>query len=100
MLAAPAVQPGGARDVVVRLGIAGGAPLTIGKLQLVSREAAPWITRAEATLCGPEADPWPLTVTLTPKPAGPPAPVPLTIAPSMAVRHASDDLCIRWWAAP
>jgi hypothetical protein len=22
------------------------------------------------------------------------------IAPVMAVRHASDDLCVRWWAEP
>jgi hypothetical protein len=99
LLTPPAAEAGGLRDVVVRLGIAGGAPLTVGKVQVVSLEPKPWIARAEATLCGPEADPWPLTLTLFPRPADPPSPQP-TIAPPMAVRHASDDLCIRWWAAP
>jgi hypothetical protein len=100
LLPAPAAEAGGVRDVVVRLGIAGGAPLTLGKVQVVSLEPTAWITRAEATLCGPEADPWPLSLTLSPKPADPPPFASPTIAPSMAVRHASDDLCIRWWAAP
>ena len=115
LLPPPAVASTGARDVVVRLGIAAGATLTLGKVQLVSLEAKPWITRAEASLCGPDADPWPLSIALLPKPADAPAtpgvaaaapgaaaaapPTP-TIAPSMAVRHASDDLCVRWWAGP
>jgi hypothetical protein len=33
-------------------------------------------------------------------PRAPGAPGAPTLAPSMAVRHASDDLCIRWWASP
>ena len=100
LLMPPAAEAGGVRDVVVRLGIAGAAPLTLGKVQVVSVEPTPWITRAEAALCGPEADPWPLSLTLSPKPADPPPFPRPTIAPSMAVRHASDDLCIRWWAPP
>jgi len=100
LLPAPAVAAGGARDVVVRLGIAAGASLTLGKVQVVSLEPKAWITRAEATLCGPEADPWPLSVTLLPRAPDPPAPAAPTIAPAMAVRHASDDLCVRWWATP
>ena len=51
---------------------------------------------AEARLCGPEADPYPLAVSVLPKGSRPvdrPAPV----APVLSVRHASDDLCIRFW---
>jgi len=100
LLSAPAADPSGKRDVVVRLGAPGGTPLTLGRIQLVSLEPHPWITRAEANLCGAEADPWPLSVALLPKPAtAPPPPASSPIAPSMAVRHASDDLCVRWWTA-
>jgi hypothetical protein len=97
LLGAPAADATGGRDVVVRLGASQGQPLTLEKVQLVSLEARPWITRAEAHLCGPDADPWPLTVAVTPRA---PAPATPTLAPAMAVRHASDDLCIRWWASP
>jgi hypothetical protein len=101
LLAPPAPDAHGERELVVRLGIAGGNPLTIGRVQVVSLEAQPWITRAEAALCGPDADDWPLAVALLPNPAErePAAPAPSApIAPAMALRHASDDLCIRWWA--
>ena len=100
LLAPPAADASGARDVVVRLGIQGAQPLTLGRVQVASLEQGPWITRAEAKLCGPDADAWPLSVTLTPKPADPPPAPSVTIAPPMAVRHASDDLCVRWWASP
>jgi hypothetical protein len=98
LLAPPAADASGARDLVVRLGFAAGQPITLEKVQVVSTEPAPWITRAEATLCGPEADPWPLSLTLLPRPAEPAAPIARTIPPVMAVRHASDDLRVRWWA--
>jgi hypothetical protein len=98
LLAPPAADAGGARDVVLRLGAVGGQPLTLGKVQVVSLEPKPWIARAEARLCGPDADPWPLSVALSAKSADPAAAAPPTIAPAMAVRHASDDLCVRWWA--
>src|ERR1700735_4890323 len=51
LLSPPAVDAHGLRDVVVRLGFAAGQPITLEKLQVVSTEAAPWITRAEANLC-------------------------------------------------
>jgi hypothetical protein len=98
LLSPPAADASGARDVVVRLGFAAGQPIALEKVQVVSLEATPWITRAEATLCGPDADPWPLSLTLLPQPADPATPGQRTIAPAMAVRHASDDLRIRWWA--
>ena len=100
LLPPPAADAKGARDVVVRLGVDGGLPLTLSKVQVVSAEPQPWITRAEATLCGPDADPMPLTVSLLPRPDAPPAWSPPTVAPPLATRHGSDDLCVRWWAAP
>jgi hypothetical protein len=98
LLAPPAADAGGVRDVVLRLGAAAGQPLTLGKVQVVSLEPKAWITRAEARLCGPEADPWPLSVALSPKSADAAGASAPTIAPPMAVRHPSDDLCVRWWA--
>jgi hypothetical protein len=100
LLSPPAADATGARDVVVRLGFAAGQPLALEKVQIVSAEAKAWITRAEATLCGPEADPWPLSVALLPRPSDAAPPNARTVAPAMAVRHASDDLCVRWWASP
>jgi hypothetical protein len=104
LLVAPAADATGARDVVVRLGAPSGQPLTLGHIQVGSLEAEPWITRAEAFLCGPEAAPLPLTVAIAGKPAAAastPKPEPVTtIAPELAIRHATDDLCIRWWGLP
>jgi hypothetical protein len=101
LLMAPAADATGARDVVVRLGAVAGLPLTLGRIQVGSLEAQPWITRAEASLCGPDAAAWPLTVTVIGRVSGA-AKVPArpTIAPEAAVRHANDDLCIRWWGVP
>ena len=93
------------RELVVRLGVLGALPVTLGRVQVVSLEARPWITRAEAQLCGPEADTWPLAVGIAPKPAAAPptqTPAPIRdtrapVSPRMALRHASDDLCVRFW---
>lgn len=101
LLPAPGTDADGAHDVVVRLGVSNGVPLTLGRIQVASREAQPVIARVEAALCGPDATPWPLSVSLVVPAAkggdSPNRPV-TTIAPEMAVRHPSDDLCIRWWA--
>jgi hypothetical protein len=96
LVAAPAADATGARDVVVRLGASDGQPMTLGRIQVASLEAQPWITRAEARLCGPEASPQPLGVTVVGKAPSRSA----AVAPEFALRHASDDLCVRWWAAP
>jgi hypothetical protein len=104
LLPPPAEDADGARDIIVRLGIVGDLPLTLSRVQVLSMDARPWILRAMATLCGPEADERPLALTLIPKSAvaGPDVDggVDAPIAPVMSVRHASDDLCIRWWATP
>jgi hypothetical protein len=100
LLPAPGADADGAHGVVVRLGVSGGVPLTLGRIQVTSREPQPAIARVEAALCGPDATAWPLSVALvgpTPKGGDPPAKPVTTIAPEMAVRHASDDLCVRWW---
>ena len=88
----------GATSVLVRLGASRGTPLTLGRITAAAAPPAPPLVRAEAKLCGPEADPHPLAVGLTPRP--PREPQPPTIAPVLAVRHATDDLCVRLWHAP
>jgi hypothetical protein len=96
LLSEPVSDPTGARDVVVRLGAPQGAPLTLGSIEVVSTDRDRPIARVEAALCGPDADTRPLAVVGCPsdEEAGPPAAL---IEPSQAVRHSSDDLCIRWW---
>lgn len=84
----------GATSLVVRLGASRGTPLTLGRIvATVPPRTAP-LVRVEARLCGPDADPQPLAVGMVPKTAGESA-----IAPVLAVRHASDDLCVRLWHA-
>jgi hypothetical protein len=98
LLRAPSADATGARDVVVRLGVATGLAMTLGRIQVVSLEPPPWITQAEAILCGPEANRQAMTVTLMPRPpARPDDTRDHTIPPPAAVRHPSDDMCIRWW---
>lgn len=96
LLAMPAEDAHGAREVVVRLGQNGGAPLTLGRLLLVAREIK--VTSAEAHLCGPDAEAYPLSIAVTPRPPPPEGATARAIAPVLAVRHASDDLCVRFSA--
>jgi hypothetical protein len=98
LLVAPPADATGARDIVVRLGVAEGLPLTLGRIQVSPLEASSRITRAEATLCGPDAAAVPLTVSLPGRPAA--VPRSPTLAAEAVQRHPSDDLCIRWWASP
>jgi hypothetical protein len=98
----------GARGVVVRLGASRGTPLTLGRLTVVAKAGAQAPVRAEAHLCGGEADATPLAIAIVPRPTSPtalanalpPQASPPTIAPVLAVRHSSDDLCIRFWTPP
>lgn len=100
VLALPPKDAFDGREVILRLGIAGGSPLTLGRLQVAFDGVE--AKRVEAHLCGPEAEGYPLSVAVTPKlaplvdlpqDADPRAPT----APVLAVRHASDDLCLRFW---
>jgi len=79
----------GARSVVVRLGASRGTPLTLGRLSIASKSGGLPVARAEARLCGPEADPTLLAVARLKSPGA--------IAPVLAVRHATDDVCVRFW---
>jgi hypothetical protein len=90
----PAQAPDGARDVVVRLGAADGVPLTLSGVAIRSLDGRARVIRAEASLCGPEADPWPLSIEEAP---GANSASTKAIPPELAVRHASDNLCVRWW---
>jgi hypothetical protein len=93
-------DPSGASSIVVRLGASRGTPLTVGRITATAASPAPALARVEARLCGAEADPQPLAVGLFPRPADR-HDRQATIAPVLAVRHGTDDLCIRLWnAAP
>ena len=100
LLPLPILDAQNGREIILRLGIVGAAPLTLGRLQLGYDHIA--VKRVEAHFCGPDADSYPLSIAVTPKlapladlpsdaDARPPA------APVLAVRHASDDLCVRFW---
>ena len=100
LLALPEGDARTGHEVVVRLGAWQGTPLTLGSVQVASIQKSPRITGAAAHLCGAEADSWPLAVAIVPRPSPAPAPTtPAPIAPVLAVRHAADDLCLRYWTA-
>ncbi|AKU97572.1 hypothetical protein AKJ09_04236 [Labilithrix luteola] len=94
----------GARSLVVRLGASRGTPLTLGRISATTSPSGSSggtnVVRAEARLCGPDAESRLLAVGISPKPASPSAPAESLIAPVLAVRHASDDLCVRVWTSP
>ena len=87
----------GARGVVIRLGASRGTPLTLGRLSLLARPGGSVPTRAEAHLCGAEADLTPLAIAVVPKPSALVTGTMPAIAPVLSVRHATDDLCVRFW---
>ncbi len=123
LLEIPQEDAAGGRELVIRLGTEGGAPLTLTRLELHAESAHPAVLAAEAMLCGggngmagtgtsDGPDPYPIAVTLSPTPRAPsapapPAPVaapidppspapPRPTAPWLVVRHATDDLCLRF----
>ena len=83
-----------ASSLVVRLGASRGTPLTLGRIVATCAPPSPPLARVEARLCGPDAGPHPLAVTVIPRVPRSGDPV---IAPVLAVRHTSDDLCLRLW---
>jgi len=105
LLDLPAPDRETGREVVVRLGAHEGEPYALGAIEVASTEPRPWVTRAAARLCGPEADDWPLAVRIRAALAAAWQPSPAAgtrtpVAPVSSVRHASDDLCVRFWTAP
>lgn len=96
VLEVPEEDPTGGHGVLVRLGASRGTPLTLGRVSVTLAPDAGKLARAEAKLCGEGADDHPLAVTTTPRlPRSDGA-----VAPVLAVRHPSDDLCVHWWLAP
>jgi hypothetical protein len=95
----PSADARGVREALVRLGIDGGPPMALARIELAAAEKGLSFASASAELCGPEADRFPLAMHVTPLAAGalPRDPsVPRPLAPVLAVRHGSDDLCVRF----
>jgi hypothetical protein len=97
LLSTRTADPSGARDVVVRLGAPDGVPLTLQTIEMVSLDRDRPFVRLEAQLCGREADERPLAIVGWPSASTASAGHPAAIEPSQAVRHGSDNLCVRWW---
>lgn len=95
VLAPPAADAQNAREIVVRLGMESGPPLTIRHISLTAEPD--FVTSASAQLCGPNADPYILGFQSAPHGAHL---TPFAIDPQNATRHASDDLCVRYVTAP
>lgn len=88
----------GGREVLVRLGVFGGTPISVVRVELVALDGRPFSGPSEARLCGAEADPYPISVHVVPGPRVVRYPAPGE--PGLAVRHAGDDLCVRYVLAP
>jgi len=88
------------RELLIRLGSHGGEPDALGSIEVTADDASPQIVRAEAHLCGPDADTFPLSVHVSAGASSAPhAAASTSIAPVSSVRHASDSLCVRFWTA-
>lgn len=86
----PEDDPSGQKSVLVRLGASRGTPLTLARVVF----AIPKLTKAEVHLCGADADSHALA--FSPRlPSTEPR-----IAPVLATRHGTDDLCIRFATEP
>jgi hypothetical protein len=83
----PEEDASGGRSVLVRLGASRGTPLTLGRIVVAASGLA--LAKADARLCGPDADAHPLALSGAARASDAP------IAPVLAVRHPTDDLCVR-----
>jgi hypothetical protein len=89
----PPPGPDGTREILVRLGAANGNPLTLSRVEVKRGEAVSEVSNVSARLCGKDADALPLYVARDGVTA---ADEPNAIAPVLATRHATDDLCVRF----
>ena len=89
----PPAGPDGVREVLVRLGAANGNPLTLSRIEVRRGETTVGVSDVSARLCGKDADALPLYVAREGV-TGPDEPN--AIAPVLATRHATDDLCVRF----
>ncbi len=89
----PPKDENGERLLLVRLGAANGVPLTLARIEVRRGEASPELTLVRAELCGRDAVASPLFVSVE---GGKAEPDPQAIAPVLATRHSTDDLCVRF----
>ncbi len=89
----PPRDESGERLLLVRLGAANGVPLTLARIEVRRGEGTPELTLARAELCGKDAVSSPLFVSVE---GGRAQPDPQAIAPVLATRHSTDDLCVRF----
>jgi hypothetical protein len=89
----PPPAPDGTRELLVRLGAANGNPLTLSRVEVKRGESVSEVSNVSAHLCGKDADALPLYVA---RDGVSGADEPNAIAPVLATRHASDDLCVRF----
>jgi hypothetical protein len=80
-----------ARPLPVRLGVAAGQPIAVLRLELAALAGEPPIEKGSARLCGPDADPSPLS--LSPRARGDAT---LTVLPYLVTRRSTDDVCFDW----
>jgi hypothetical protein len=89
----PPRDENGERLLLVRLGAANGVPLTLARIEVRRGEGSSELSLVRAELCGKDAVPSPLFVSVE---GGKGEPDPQAIAPVLATRHTSDDLCVRF----
>jgi hypothetical protein len=95
LVAAPPADAQGFREVVVRLGTQPSSPLAVSVIEVAAKDGSVHIDSADARLCGSDADAYPLAVSVAPSPATV-VTYPRPTSPLAVVRHASDDLCVRY----
>lgn len=94
LLALPAADADGSRELVIRLGDADSTPLVLGRIEVVTPEAK-WLDGVEARLCRPSAFGDALMVrTVTPEGIAHLAP-PNAAPTVLSTRKSGEDLCLR-----
>jgi len=93
VLAPPTPDAQNARELVVRLGMESGPPLTVRRIAMTTSEPDGFITQASAQFCGPNADPYDVGFHVAPRGA---RTTPGAIDPTAATRRSTDDLCVRY----
>jgi len=93
VLPPPAADAQHAREIVVRLGMESGTPLTVRHVELSTPESAGWLGAASAQLCGPNADDYSIGFSIAPRGI---TLVPMAVDPTSTTRRTTDDLCVRY----
>jgi hypothetical protein len=93
VLRVPPKDESGERLLLVRLGAAAGVPLTLARVEVRRGEGVSELSRVRAELCGKDAVSSPLFVAVS---GGKGEQEPQALAPVLATRHSTDDLCIHF----